>query len=171
MKALNHKERNDLTWKFIILFIVTVSLSVFAIFFDFQLPKKLSEQHKKKLEAYRQFVKNEKLIIQKIDSLESKISAFGNSGMSIAIEENEVIKEINKFDELVNIDSTSIKICEKMNQVFKGYLGLKVKSEKEREAAKDMEKDLNEKEADLKEKKEDLKELQDCERKLKECGC
>jgi hypothetical protein len=170
MKALNNKERTDQIIKFCLYFFIAVAITVAAIFFDFAFPKKINEQQKKRLADYAKFAKNEKLIIQKIDTLSYQILRFGNSGEnSVAIEKSRIEEQI-LFLGLSNSDSTSIKITKKLEVLFKGLLEDKVNNRKDDTRLKELNEKINERDKEIETYKKDLESLKSCARQ-NECGC
>jgi hypothetical protein len=170
MKALNNKERTDQIIKFCLYFFIAVAITVAAIFFDFAFPKKINEQQKKRLTDYAKFVKNEKLIIQKIDTLSYQILRFGTSGEnSVAIEKSRIEDQI-LFSGLSNSDSTSIKIAKKLEVLFKGLLEDKVNNRKDDTRLKELNEKINDRDKEIETYKKDIESLKRCA-KQNECGC
>jgi hypothetical protein len=169
MKALNNKERTDQIIKFCLYFFIAVAITVAAIFFDFAFPKKINEQQKKRLADYAKFAKNEKLIIQKIDTLSYQILRFGNSGVNSAIEKGQISRQID-FSGLNNTDSTTLKISKKLEDLFRGFLEDKVLNQKDDSKFDDLRQKIQDKEDEIKDLKDELKDMKDCARQS-ECGC
>ncbi len=126
MKALNQAERNNLYLKFLLLFTITVSITVFAIFFDFKLPAKLNDAQRQKLKAYNSFNQNQKKITKMIDTLNHQIENLGNSSKDWSIEKDQVAKQID-FKELSS-DTTGNSLLMKLNTTFYSFLNAKVKA-------------------------------------------
>jgi len=169
MKALNNKERTDQIIKFCLYFFIAVAITVAAIFFDFAFPKKINEQQKKRLADYAKFVKNEKLIVKKIDTLSYQILRFGVSGGNSAIEKGQISRQID-FSGLNTSDSTTLKISKKLEDLFKGFLEDKVINQKDDNKFDELRQKIQDKEDEIKDLKEELKDMKDCARQ-NECDC
>ena len=118
---------------------------------------------------YAKFAKNEKLIIQKIDTLSYQILRFGNSGVNSAIEKGQISRQID-FSGLNNTDSTTLKISKKLEDLFRGFLVDKVINQKDDSKFDELRQKIQDKEDEIKDLKDELKDMKDCARQS-ECGC
>jgi len=135
MRPLNQTERNSLTLKFVVLFVVAVVLVGITIYFNFGTYKRLGDQQVQKLSAYNSYVKNEKKILTLMDTLNKQIEVLGNTNVNSIIVVKGIVDQI-KFSDFANKDTSSIKILKALDEVYAKLLDLKDKSESNSRALK-----------------------------------
>lgn len=162
MKALNQAERNQLYLKFFLLFIVTVSISVFALFFNMDLPAQLTNAQRQKLKSYNAFLLQKKSIVHLMDTLNTQIMDLDKSSRGWEIEKEEIVKQIN-FKSMIS-DTTAPSITAKLDNTFVNFLAVKVKAIKLREEAEEAKNDLSKAKEESKSKEELNETLLEIER-------
>lgn len=95
MKPLNQNERNNLYLKFSLLFILHPGITVFALFFDYQLPGKLREDQITKLKYFNSFIGGQKKIIKLMDTLNRQTMNFTTSNRGLSIEKDYILQQIS----------------------------------------------------------------------------
>jgi len=172
MKALNYKEKSDAIVKFCLLFLTIIIIVGLTLFFSFSFKNDMSEKKQKQLDLFIVFKDNEKVLLNKIDSLDAQISNFGKSGVLKEIETIDITKKIN-FEEYTKDDSTAIKIGFKLTDLFKKYLNLKVATLDLKKQILELEGNSGQVDEKIKELKEDLSkvegELKECKSKCEDC--
>jgi len=165
MKALNYKEKSDAIVKFSLLFLTVIIIVGLTLYFNLSFKNEMSEKKQKQLDLFLAFKKNEKQLLNKIDSLDSQIANFGKSGVLKEIETIEITKKIN-FEEYTRDDSTAIKIAFKLTDLFKKYLNLKVATIDLKKKIVELEGNSGQVDEKVKELKEELDKVED---ELKDC--
>ena len=160
MKALNQAERNNLYLKFSLLFLLTVGLTVMAIFFDFTMPAELTYAQREKLKSYNTFSSNQKKIVSQIDTLSEQIDRLGNSNdLNLTIATEEIIKQINFTT--ISTDTSKSGIYVSLNSAFKKFLNARLKALENLENYKKCVGEKDELEAKISELKDELKDARD----------
>jgi len=158
MKLKNEKERSDLFLKFLLLFILTVSIVIFALFFDFKLPKDLSVKQKAKLSEYNTFHKSQKEVYNAVDSIILEIESFGVSNQDETLK-SRIADKIGRLKDIpTQKDSGNSKFVKKLESVLTNYFNFKIKSTKGVDATSDCEKEKEELKEKLKECKDELRD-------------
>lgn len=120
MEPLNSKERAAGLLKFAGIFLGTILLVIFAVYFDFQaVPKKQLSNYKEENEKLQALVETDNKLIGQISDLNTSFVQFQNNpGNTIAA--NAVANGITGLADLAKKDSTSYtgKLCA---QVVTGY--------------------------------------------------
>lgn len=127
MRPLNHTERKSLIIKFIVLFVVAVSISTTVIYFNFGTYKKIGDEQVIKLRAYNNYVTSEKKILQLMDTLNRQIETLGNTTTLSTLQVQEIGEQI-KFIEFADKDTSSIKILQHINKLYRKLLDTKYKA-------------------------------------------
>lgn len=125
MKALNQTERNNLFLKFFLLFILTVGITVFAIFYDFVLPQELNEKQRRKLALYNDFQRNQKKMIALVDTLNQQIEDLDNGNKDVTVEKERITRQI-RFKS-TETDTAKNSIYTKLEDTYIQYLSVKAK--------------------------------------------
>jgi hypothetical protein len=118
MRPLNYKERNSMFWQFLFVFVATVLLLLFALFYDFEMPQELNELQKQKLAASGSSVKDQKKLATLIDSIYSSIKQIPTAP-NPAVPRDEAGANIVKLKILGKESGNPILI--KMSEAFAGY--------------------------------------------------
>ncbi len=153
MKPLNQKERNNLFVKFIIVFLVTVGITVFAIFYDFNLPAQLRQEQRSKLNSYNTFLKSQKKILKQIDTLNAQIEGMGTSNKDWTIQKELIVKQIS-----FGVGDSSILVMNKLNAIYLNYLQARASELGYKDKLSDCQNKMGESEKNHKEKEELLKD-------------
>jgi hypothetical protein len=124
------------------------------------MPKELNARQRKQLSDYYSFTRSENLFVKKIALLDSMISKVGSTNSSLAVDEADIIKQIN-FDKEVNDDSSLIRISKSIDELLKHYLSLKMIHEKFKLKGGEKDEDFQKIRDDLKESKEKIEDLED----------
>lgn len=155
MKPLNQSERNNMLLKFVFLFVFTVGITVFAIFFDFKLPQELNESQRRKLKASIAFNRNQAKIIRMMDTLDRQIVDLGNSNRGWEIQKDVISKQIN-FG--IEGDSSMKNFTDKIDRIFADFLAAEVRALKAKDKLQECESDYTRTKETFKEKEDILKE-------------
>lgn len=127
MRPLNQAERSGLIFKFITLFLVAVAIVSAVIYFNFGTYKKIGDQQVVKLNAYTNYVKNEKTILALMDTLNHQIETLGNTNILPKLRAQEIGEQI-KFIDFVEKDTSSIKLLQSINKLYRYLLDTKYKA-------------------------------------------
>lgn len=122
MKPLNNKERNELIFKFSIVFFVTVLITAFALFWDRELPAELNNAQREKLNAYNNFEKSQKKIFKLMDTLNTQIENMGSSNDQWSIMKDQIAKQ-NDFKA---IDTS--KLTKRIEELYYKLIAVKATS-------------------------------------------
>ncbi|HRH49207.1 MAG TPA: type VI secretion system TssO [Panacibacter sp.] len=120
MRALNHKERNELFWQFFIVAFVTLAVLIWALEVDFHLPSKLNEKDISDLRDYRSFVHSQNKILNQMNEIDSLISGIESSNTPGVYYTNATVR-IGKFKTLVASDTSQNTLINKMSDIFAKY--------------------------------------------------
>jgi hypothetical protein len=122
MKPLNNKERNDLILKFGIVFLITVLITAFALFWDRELPAELNQAQREKLNAYNNFERSQKKIIKLMDSLTTQIENMGSTNTPWTISQTRIANQTD----FKSLDTS--KLSKKVEELFVKFLTAKAAS-------------------------------------------
>lgn len=128
-KPINTQERNSAFWKFLLVFILTITMITSAIYFDFRLPHKENEILKAKTETMRlQNMEQEKITNIFLET-KKFIDSIDKPGVNIKYISDMVAQKLGDLSKL-NVGDSSIqgKMNRVVTNVFFEYNALKGKT-------------------------------------------
>ena len=120
MRPINHKERNNLFWQFVLLFAAAVAVVVLALHFDFTLPETLSEAERERYKSLKNFGNNQNAIKQQIEEINSQIGRLEESQL-LTDDEIAASTSIAKMVEFAGSDTTQRSFLDKVASALKNY--------------------------------------------------
>jgi len=115
LQILNSKERNQAFFKFLIFFLITVILIVWAIFFDYKMPVRENSMLQDKLTSQRQQEYNQQVFVQRMQETIQLLDSLDKPGTNQAQVSNQLSAKLSDLGELQGSSNT---LNGKMNKVI-----------------------------------------------------
>ena len=128
LQILNSTERNQAFLKFLLFFLITVSLIVWAVYFNVNMPRKENVILKSEVNATRQQESNQMLFLDEVEKTDVLIDSLGKPLTNYTQVELLIDEKVNRLSELRKSDNST---DAKLNQYLINYLALVKKMKKD----------------------------------------
>lgn len=125
MRPLNHKERTNLFWQFLMLFACTVGIFLFAIYWDFELPVTLHTIEAKQFEQNKNFIRNQNKLLDKMGEIDTLIAGIPTA--SNPVMQNQTAAEaIVQLKNVFGTDTAQNYLLNRIAAIYSNHLSDKV---------------------------------------------
>ena len=115
LQILNSQERNQAFLKFILFFLITVTLIIVAVFFDYRMPTKENAILQDKLSSHRQQEYTQQLFVQQMQEVDALFDSLKNN----VGDGSQIIRQIDaKLTNLEQLQGSNNTLYGKMNSTI-----------------------------------------------------
>ncbi len=125
MRPLNHKERTNLFWQFLMLFTCTVGIFLFAIYWDFELPVTLHTIETKQFEQNKNFIRNQNKLLDKMGEIDTLIAGIPTASNPV-MQNQTAAAAIVQLKNVFGSDTAQNYLLNRISNVYSSYLSDKV---------------------------------------------